>query len=93
MLIGNYFGENVTFITNFSLACTFNFYGENCSILCIPGNNTEDGFYTCNNDGGRICNDHFNGSGCKECADGYAGELCEQGRFVSCVFSGWVGVS
>ena len=34
VLTGDFFGGNLTFLVNFSLICTFDSFGDNCSIYC-----------------------------------------------------------
>lgn len=75
---GKYFGANMTFIASFNLSCTFNFYGDNCSKLCKPSNSTEEGFYTCNSAGNRVCNERFTGNNCTDCAANFTGPYCTQ---------------
>ena len=65
-LRGKRFGENVTFTVGFNLTCIFNFYGDNCSIFCSPSNNIEDGHYTCDGAGNKVCISGFEGGDCNK---------------------------
>ena len=78
-LTGHHFGNNITFTISFFLACTFNFYGENCSTFCRPSGSKEEGFYSCDSEGVKICEDHFNGSDCNMCENGYEYPNCHPG--------------
>lgn len=81
-LHGEYFGENVTFVVSFNLNCTFNFYGENCSIYCKPANSSKDGRYTCDSEGNKICYEGYKNENCQECipADG-----CCKSTYIMCM--------
>lgn len=67
ILHGEHFGENVTFSASFNLLCTFNFYGDNCSVECKPANNSKDGHYTCDSHGNKICFEGYKNENCREC--------------------------
>lgn len=38
-----------------TVQCDPNFYGSNCSIACVPRNDSQ-GHYTCNSNGQKVCN-------------------------------------
>ena len=73
----------MTFTASFSLNCTFNFYGDDCSKECKPAYSIEEGFYTCDGDGNKVCYENFAGDNCTECGADYTGPLCDQCKFTN----------
>lgn len=60
----------------FQLSCEENFYGEDCAQFCI-GRDDEEGHYSCDINGGKICLDGFQdpSTNCTQCV--LAAECCE----------------
>ncbi len=49
---------------SYRVICTSDYYGPNCSVYCVPRDDSS-GHYTCNQtDGSRICTSHFYGPDC-----------------------------
>ena len=80
ILTGHHFGESITFTVSFFLTCTFNYYGENCSLYCEPGGSRDHGYYSCSTQGAKICDEYFGGSDCNECDNGFEYPHCWPGR-------------
>ena len=50
--------NRVSLVLSYILLCRVNYYGSDCSVLCIPYNDDTNGHYTCNSTtGARICRD------------------------------------
>ncbi|XP_019852535.1 PREDICTED: neurogenic locus protein delta-like isoform X2 [Amphimedon queenslandica] len=50
--------NRVSLVLSYTLSCRLNYYGSDCSVLCIPYNDDTNGHYTCNSTtGARICRD------------------------------------
>ena len=48
--------EKISLELSYRLSCSQNYYGSDCSQLCIPRNDNTNGHYTCNTTtGGIIC--------------------------------------
>ena len=63
----------------FQVSCAVNYYGTDCSIFCVDTDDNS-GHYTCNSDGGIVCNEGYinETSNCTECipSDGCCKYMC-----------------
>ena len=63
-------GENglSTIVLSFRVTCSEDFYGPNCTTFCVPMDSAQ-GHYTCDQDGGIVCNAGYTdtSTNCVEC--------------------------
>ena len=51
--------KRVSLRARFRVMCQQDYYGADCSILCVAQNDNENGYYTCNGDGSIQCLEGF----------------------------------
>ena len=54
-LVANGFYNAAQFTVQITVFCQTNYYSNNCSVYCVPQNNSTNGFYTCGTQGEKIC--------------------------------------
>ena len=69
---GNNVMNRVVLDMRFRVMCQQDYYGADCTRLCMPQNDSVNGYYTCNSDGSIQCREGFRNTSnnCRE------GKLC-----------------
>ena len=57
-ITGNSFYDVATFQAEFRVACATNFYGSDCTIMCVPRDDST-GHYSCSDTGQKVCLDGY----------------------------------
>lgn len=65
----------VTMKLDLELYCDKDYYGPSCSVNCVPRDDSR-GHYTCDNQGNKICLQHWEGPSCKRCERNWFGPRC-----------------
>ena len=68
---------------SFRVTCSENFYGPNCTTFCTPMDSVQ-GHYTCDQDGGIVCNPGYTNTS-TNCVECLPAEGCCEFTYISCV--------
>ena len=55
--------------------CSINYYGNDCSVYCLESNSDNTGYYTCDNNGGKVCKEGYTNIN-NDCKDKQQGMNC-----------------